>query len=188
MKVLKQVSVVFGLVVTSVGAQAADNIGCIESGYSAQDQASLDDFVAGFTIETFEDPKPPAIIKDVLGKRAKVCAAQYGWSDDAAIAALTMQISALSERGLRRSLPEAAAVVDRVDTDLSVDDRKRFWGIVRELGSETNEQINDDDSMFFGQSIMMLGADGSEKMSGEIGVLLALVSAQRDIRRDFSTL
>lgn len=188
MRISHQLIVAASLLAVPASVQAADNIDCISSGYSAQEQALLDGFVADFTIDQFNDPTPPTEMVDVVGERAELCAANHGWSDAAVEAAMMMEISALSERGLRLSAPESAAIVDRVDTDLSAGDRSRLWGIIDKLASDSADQPSESDFMFLGLKILQLGADGSDKTSSEIGALLALMSMQRTARSKFPAL
>lgn len=81
-------------------AQAAENIACVESGYPAAAQGEINRFLTGFSIDTFSKDGPPEALMNLLVDRTKLCADTHGWSNDAAIEALTYQLAALAGKAV----------------------------------------------------------------------------------------
>ncbi|MGB7374906.1 hypothetical protein [Pontixanthobacter sp.] len=171
-------------------AHAADQLDCVSSGYSAQQQAVLDAHVAAFEISDMDTQKRPVEVISIIEQRAQQCARQLGWSDAASDAAGLYHLGSLTAGSIRRKHPEAAAVMDKIDTDLSDADRERFWSIMTSAtgAGDTKKQPTSDDFMFIGMVIMRFQPDVDTAQQNTIGALMGMEALLRNTQATFSEL
>lgn len=104
---------------------AAEQLDCMESGYSDADSATIEAFIAGFD---FRRPNAPApAYQAVLSARAEACAAEHGWSNDAKTVALQYRRAAFMDAALRRHAPVSPEAIGRMEAALAATDEGQVW-------------------------------------------------------------
>jgi hypothetical protein len=71
-----------GMLALTVPAHAANNLDCMDSGYTPEQQAVADAFVAGVNPDNVR-AGPPADLQALVNTRSEVCGAQHGWTEGA---------------------------------------------------------------------------------------------------------
>lgn len=171
-------------------AQAADQLDCIAAGYSAEQQAVLDAHVAAFEISDMDTQERPMDVISIIEERAQQCASELGWSDDASDAAGLYHFGSLTAGSIRQKHPEAAAVIDKIDTELTDAERERFWSIMTFAtgAGGTQSAPTNDDFMFVGMIILRFQPGADAEQQETIGALIGMEALLRSTEATFSEL
>lgn len=183
-------SLALGAAALPATAHAADQLDCISNGYDAEQQAVLDGYVAAFDISDMDTSERPMDVLDIIEERAQQCATEHGWSADASDAAGLYHFGFLTAGSLRQKHPEAALVIDKIDTELPDADRERFWSIMTfatGAGGEKAEPTNDD-FMFVGMIILRFQPGADMDQQETIGALIGMEALLRNTEATFSEL
>lgn len=169
-------------------AQTSDPFACMDTGYSAADQARIDAYVAGFDLEQM-DPEEP--LSEALARRATECAGSLGAG--ALMPLLQHQFSALMIDGIAARQPEVIETVRRIDTKLDPALRARFYRVFEAsvFGAISGLQsggLSEQDERFFTDTILMPPVSGTEDQAEGIGGYLAARVMQREAREHLAAL
>lgn len=86
---MRRAILAFGLLaaVLPAPAFAEDNLRCVISGYSDEQQEIVSAYRAAYDIEALRDPSGSTEVMAVNGQRAAQCAGEHGWNQEATTAA-----------------------------------------------------------------------------------------------------
>lgn len=171
-------------------AHAADQLDCIAAGYGAEQQAVFDAHIAAFEISDMDTQERPTDVISIIEERAKQCASEHGWSDNASDAASQYHFGSLTAGSIRQKHPQAAVVIDKIDTELPDADRERFWSIMTfatGAGGEKTAPTNDD-FMFVGMVILRFQPGSDMDQQETIGALIGMEALLRNTEATFSEL
>lgn len=168
-----------------VAAQESDPLACMETGYSPEDQAKIDDYIANFTLDNVDGAKG---LGTALGPRLIECVGQD--ADQATmIQILQHRFGAISIRAISTKRPDVAETVNRINTVLDAEKRERFLAIFRRmtLGNTAGDQtITAEEEEFFGDVLIAPPVNGTEEQAEMVGALLAAQMLQSDAVEYFS--
>lgn len=171
-------------------AQVADQLDCIATGYSAEQKAVLDAYVAAFEISDMDIKDRPLEVLAIIDERALECASEYGWSVEASEAAGLYQFSDLTADSIAQKYPEAKVVLDKIDTELPDAERERFWSIMTSATGAAGIEIQptNADFMFIGTTILRFSPGISEDEQNIVGSLIGMEALLRHTEATFSEL
>lgn len=171
-------------------ARAAENLDCMESGYSEAGWATIEAFIAGFD---FRRPNAPApAYQAVLSARAEACAAEHGWSTDAKTVALQYRRAAFMDAALRRHAPVSPEAIERMEAALAATDEGQVWQAFLRLAAQRRQDKQANvGALELGVLMPILDAAGLEHNyeSGQfIGAWITVHQVKRDLSARFATL
>ena len=156
-------------------AQTPEALACMETGYSEQEQAVINEYIATFDLESMDGNDALA---EALGLRASACAGAEIFDEDLAMAMIQYQFAGLSLRGIETVRPDVVAVIRRIDTDLPADHRARFYSIFETsvfgdpLTGEERAMTAEEDA-FFSDTVLNPPVNGTIEQAEFIGAYLA---------------
>lgn len=171
-----------------VSAQTPDVLACMDSGYSPEDQALMDAYVADFSFETMDGSDELAM---ALGWRATECGAG-SLEDDASVMAMIMyRLADLSMKGIAKTRPDIVAVIGRIDTQLPAENRARFYAIFEDsvFAAKDEDQpraITPEEDEFFSNTILDPPVNGTMEQAEMIGAYLAARILRQEAIDQFS--
>ncbi len=157
-----------------VNATAAENLECINGGYSAAEQATLDNFVANFSMETWGKGGPPSEIRAVVGDRAKACAKSYRWSPEATHQAMLFKLASIGLAGVENNGPLSTDQIRLLESAMTADDKMRIRAIFDGMEKAQREGQSLDAptrsaDLFIGKLILRAGIPGSPENARAAG-------------------
>ncbi len=155
-------------------AQSADLLACVDSGYTAEEQTTIDNYVSEYSID---DNSKAQALGQALGRRAKECA-----GEEAARNTLMMlaqyKFAGLSEDGIKATSPDIVAVVKRIDDDLKKQKKERFMALFEKMvfgnaGSAADSKLNAEEAAWFEKTLTEAPVGATDEQAELIGALLA---------------
>jgi len=162
----------------SLPAQAAENLDCMDSDYSSADQAVLDDFIAGFSMDSWAQEGVPDDLRVVLSNKAKACEAANAWSPAATQHALLFKIASVGLSGVEATSSLTPAQFGQIKKAMTPADQVRIRAIFQEMweaqraGRPTQATAQSAD-MFIGRLIVRSGIPGSSENAKVAGGWIA---------------
>lgn len=177
-------SIALAAAITGVPAlgQTPEVFTCMEVGYTEEQQAAIDAYIAGFNLDSIDDNQALA---EALGYRAADCAGTEYADDDALMAIIQYQFSLLSLRGIEATRPDIAEVIRRVDEELDPAARERLFTLfeISVFGDpETGEprELTVEEDQFFNDAILDPPVNGTIEQAELIGAYMAARVMMRD--------
>jgi hypothetical protein len=175
------------------GAQAgeADELGCMEKSYSAEQSADIDELLPEIDLLAGGDSPQMNAMGMLVGTAASTCAATLEWTDAEFEPAILFELGRLMEQAMRRHGPLAGEEIAVIDAALIKGDRTALWAALEEqvmigMGGEPN-QISDTNTTLFGAFLLEIGIGFDEAKAEQIGAFLATKAMQRASKRTFAT-
>jgi hypothetical protein len=141
-------------------AQAAENLDCIDTEYSAPQQVVLADFIAVFSMERWAKG-PPGEVVAILQDSAKRCAVRHGWSLRAAEYAFLFKFASLGLAGVEKRGPLTPTQIGQLQSAMTPSDKARIRSIFDAMAkaqAEGNPQAAAQSAdMFIGKLIVRSG-------------------------------
>jgi hypothetical protein len=163
---------------TAMPAQAQwnDTLACMETGYSAEDLATIEQFKRTFDLENGAADERISI---VLANRAEACLDGLEWTDKDLEMLLIYRLSALSLEALTSQRPDVAELIRKIDEELEYDKRERLYelvknGMVGDLSTGEVRELTYQETMFIGITMLSPPIEATEEQAGFIGGFLAL--------------
>lgn len=172
----------------AVPVQAAENLACMDGGYSAEQTTAMDAYARSVDFRALADmPAPIAII---IENRAQTCAATHRWSAQAQTSAISYYRGAVLQRGLRANSPVTSEKLTEIDVAIDASDQAQLRRTMQRLMLFARGEGPGPDTADIGIIMPILAASGLA-MSNENGTFIgawiaARISAQ-DTARDFLT-
>ncbi|UKK85656.1 hypothetical protein L7H23_05990 [Sphingopyxis sp. BSN-002] len=168
-----------GTALTFVGAPAfaAENLVCVDSGYSVADEARMDGFVSGFDLVAWGKEGPPADIMQMIVARADVCSKLYGWSDEATRYAVAFKMARVGLAGSERNGvldSNQIAGLQKSITREDVQKGKLVFGQMANAYRQGSTMLTESPDMFIGRLILRSGvpAERAAAAGGWIGATI----------------
>jgi hypothetical protein len=178
MKTIRRVTVAIALALIAVPAQAAENIACMDAGYTTEDMATLERHSAALTMDRLSGGAPQEVIS-IIATRAGDCADANGWSPDAISDAVLYRSAQFLRTSLARVGPMTPAQLARFDRAVAAADQSRLRRIFGQIErNATNERppeqgINNSDAEFLGRIFMSSGMPMNQQFAEFGGALIA---------------
>lgn len=169
----------------AVPASAATHIECVDGGYSAQDTATIQKYLADFKADSFDKQSGGDKLVPIFGARAGECAGKYGWSVDAISDSVFYRMASLLEQGLNAHTPFTPEQMQKLNAALARADkdklRRIFGPMVEPETSGKNAPAPDEkDSVYLGMLLMSSGLPLDDK-TGEFAGALIGARTMKDI-------
>lgn len=162
------------LLMTGAPAGAAENLGCMDAGYSAEDTATSDRFVKTFVMaDWMEKGAPPDIIALISG-RAGTCAEANQWSPEAIEQAIYYRMGVLLTTALEAQTPLTTAQMNRLHQMFSGPDKAKIVAIMTPaidaaFSGEPAPEAKEADQMFIGRMILRTGIAATDANASFVG-------------------
>lgn len=172
-------------------ALAADNLACIEEGYSGEELASFSSFYDSFQVAELENGPSPEIVTAVT-RRAGECAELHGWSGEAIEDAVFYRFSFVLHTALERHSPLTPAQMRRVSDAVAGADQERLNRIMGDVveaamnGQPAPEQ-SESDMIFVGRVLLRSGVPMTQGNGEYIGALIGARVMGERVRQRFTT-
>lgn len=168
---------VFGAATAVVPSHAAENLECIESGYTAAEQKVFDDFYAGFSMGKLDEDGSSDAHIGAISRRAGDCAERNDWQSDAIKQAILYRMSTMLAKALELKTPLTPEQLGRLDKALAEADQEKLRSILGpqiEAGMQGNEgpEMSDDDQVYLGLVVLGAGLPLDQTHSEYVGALL----------------
>ncbi|MCK0128156.1 hypothetical protein [Erythrobacter sp. F6033] len=158
-------------------AHAADNVddllACVDTGYTADEQAVLDRYIEEYSINDTE-------VSQSLGMalRRRVLECTDGGDTSMNMMLSQHQFALLSQRGIQATRPDVVEVVRRIDTQLSETDNARFMALFEKMvfgdgGPGADENLNANEAAWFEETLIDEPVSATVEQSELIGGYLA---------------
>ncbi|HEV2599263.1 hypothetical protein [Sphingopyxis sp.] len=122
-------SALFSLASTSV--EAAENLACMDAGYSDTEVAAMNRFVENYSLADWQAGKGlPNEVENLLAKHVRKCADSNEWPLRAVEQAVYYKISALTAMAIDANTPLNSQQMVRLGEAYSTADRKRLESIM----------------------------------------------------------
>jgi hypothetical protein len=141
-------------------AMAADDLDCVDSGYSTGDQARLDESARDFDLAAWGTKGPPADVMDIIVVRVRACATLHNWSDEAADNALAFKMARFCLEGSEQNGSLSAGHIAALRKSVTPEDMKRGKALFVEMSNATREGTSapsDSLDMLVGRIILRSG-------------------------------
>jgi hypothetical protein len=162
--IMRSLLALLGATLSFVGAPtpalAADNLDCVDGGYSAADQARLDGFAKGFDLAAWSTQGPPADIKKMVIDRTDACAQLYGWSADAVSYALVFKMARIGLAGSEQNGALNAGHIAALRKSITPQDMQKgklAFGQMMQARRDGTAMPSESPEMFVGRLIMRAG-------------------------------
>lgn len=171
-------------------AQAAENIACIDEGYSSEEIASFSRYYDSFQFAEIERGPPPEILAAVT-RRAGECADLHGWSGDAIEDAVFYRYSAIVLAALERNVPFTPSQMRRLNDAFAAADQARLNRIMGDIveasmnGRPAPAQ-SESDNLFMGRVLLRSGVPVTERNAEYIGALIGARVMGERLRQRFA--
>ncbi len=120
------------LLLVPAGAQAADNLDCIDVGYSEAESASLFRFVGSYGLSDWKDDRRiDPEIEAAIVRRVKECANKHDWSYEAIMQAISYKIGEILWSGLDQNTVLEPGQMAQLRDAYSNSDKARLIEIMR---------------------------------------------------------
>lgn len=161
----------------STEATAAENLDCVDSGYSAAEQARFDSFAAGFDLAAWGTQGPPADIMQMVSTRVGACARLHGWSDDAARYATLFKLGRIGLAGSEHNGTLNDSHISGLRKSITPEDIRKGKIVFEQMGEAYNKGTAmpaESPDMFVGRLIMRSGvpAELAPAAGGWIGATI----------------
>lgn len=181
----------FAFALANTSTMAAEHIDCVDSGYIAEDQATLDGYIDGFTIEAWGAGGPPSNVMTIIAARVRTCGASNGWSLDAMQDALLYKVASVGMAGVESASPLSAEQFAQLDDAMTPDDKveiAKIFDSMRQAQAEGRiyEAPKQSPEMFIGRLILRSGIPASPENSRWAGGWLAVKTLQDQRRAKFA--
>lgn len=159
-------------------ADAAENLDCIDKGYTAEQQAVLDAYIGRFNMESWSKNGVPSEVLTVIVDRVRACASMHGWSAEAAQHALLFKLARIGVAGVETTGPLSPAQILQVRNAMTAEDKIKvraiFGAMVKAYGEGTLERSpRETPDMFIGKLILRSGIPTTTKNVRAAGGWLA---------------
>lgn len=141
-------------------ARAADNLDCVDSGYSTADQARLDGFAKSFDLAAWSTQGPPADIKEMVIDRADACAQLHGWSGEAVGYALVFKMARIGLAGSEQNGGLTAGQIAGLRKSITPQDMQKgklVFGQMMQARRDGTAMPAESPEMFVGRLILRAG-------------------------------
>ncbi|WP_379921158.1 hypothetical protein [Erythrobacter sp. R86502] len=175
----------------SSGAMARDRaeLQCIESGYTAEERAEIDELLPDVNMLDDAGDATMDAIGTVVGDVAIDCADTYEWNDSEFEAALFYELGRLVETAIRRHGPLPQVDVTNIDAALAKGDRSALWAALEEqvnIGiAGEDASVGEANAKVFEDFVMEIGFGMDEATAELVGAFLATLAMQRMSARNF---
>ena len=164
------------LVGFSSTSSAADNLACIEQGYSAGESASFERFYESLRVENLNSDMPPDILAAVT-RQAGECADAHDWPPEAIEDAVLYRLATILRTALERRSPLTPAQMRRITEAVASADQERLgriFGAIEEaaMNGEDEPQPSDSDSVFIGRILLRSGVPMTESNAQYAGAVI----------------
>lgn len=156
---------------------AATNIECMDSGYSAEHEAVIEDFYAKFSKETLKEGSIWDSQFDPISGRVNDCAETYGWLPDAIRLAVFYRVSSMLAHALELKMPLTPEQMDSLNKTLAEADQaklRKMLGpqIEASLIDEERPGLSEQDKTYLGMLTLRAGLPSDLVYSEYTGALL----------------
>lgn len=188
MRPLIPIALLAALVTTPASGQTPEVLACMDNGYSEDEQAVIDNFVATFDLDTLGSDEALAM---VLGEKAADCAGEDFADDDALIAIIQYQFARLSLAGIDATRPDILEVMRRIDSDLEPAARTRLFelfeiSVFGDPATGEKRELTLEEEKFFNDAILDPPVSGRLEQSELIGAYMAGRVMMRDAVEEIS--
>lgn len=171
-------------------AQAAENIACIDQGYTPDEIAEVDRYYDGFQISETEGGPPPELMTAIT-RRAGECADTHGWPPDAIEDAVFYRVSLVLRTALERRSPLTPSQMRRVTEAIAAADPSRLDRIIggieeAALNGAAASEPSESDSIFMGRLFLRSGVPMTQSNAEYVGALIAARAMGERWRRRFA--
>lgn len=175
--------VVAALAFCAPGALAAENIGCMDAVYGADDQAVFDRFSSSFELGAFSSRGASEEVLAVLSARAGDCAETHAWSPDAIEQAVLYKLSGVLDDALVASSSFTPAQWARLKAAYAAADKAIINRLLSPIidtaldGAEAPKPTEADE-VYFGRLMLRTGIPATQANSEFVGAWMGAQAMQ----------